>query len=65
MVQVASLHATAGTLARCGTPLTTDDLMILHGGVRAAQVPGPDGHCFLVGEEAKPVRPNEARQLRT
>lgn len=64
MVQDASLDASAAALARRGTPLTSDDVMILHGGVRAAAlVPGPDGHCFLV-EEAKPVRLNEARQLR-
>ena len=49
---------------RRGTPLTSDDLMILHAGVRAALVPGPMGHCFLPEAEAKPARLNEARQLR-
>ena len=52
VVRVASLDGTAAALARCGTPLSGDDLMILHGGIRAALVPGPDGHRFLVEERA-------------
>jgi hypothetical protein len=47
VVQVASLDATAAALARLGTPLSSDDLMILRGGRRAAMVSGPDGHRFL------------------
>ena len=52
VVQVASLDATAAALARRGTPLTGDDLMMLRGGIRAALVSGPDGHRFLVEERA-------------
>ena len=52
VLQVASLDATAAALARRGTPLTGDDLMILHSGLRAALVSGPDGHRFLVEERA-------------
>ena len=52
VVQVASLDATAAALARCGTPLSSDDLMILHGDIPAALVSGPDGHRFLVEERA-------------
>ena len=52
VVRVASLDATAAALARRGTPLAGDDLMILHGGIRAALVSGPDGHRFLVEERA-------------
>jgi catechol 2,3-dioxygenase-like lactoylglutathione lyase family enzyme len=52
-VRVASLDATAAALARCGTPLTGDDVMVLHGGIRAALVSGPDGHRFLA-EEGRP-----------
>jgi catechol 2,3-dioxygenase-like lactoylglutathione lyase family enzyme len=67
VVQVASLGATAAALARQGTPLTTKDLMILPGGVRAALVSGPDGHRFLVQERAAaaagaPPAPAQARQ---
>ncbi len=51
-VRVASLDATAAALARCGTPLADDDLMLLHGGIRAALVTGPDGHRFLAEEQA-------------
>jgi catechol 2,3-dioxygenase-like lactoylglutathione lyase family enzyme len=51
-VRVASLDTTAAALARRGTPLTDDDLMILYGGMRAALVTGPDGHRFLVEEQA-------------
>jgi len=51
-VRVASLDATAEALARRGTPLADRDLMILRGGIRAALVPGPDGHRFLVEERA-------------
>ena len=54
VVRVASLDATAAALARCGTPLARDDLMILHGGIRAALVTGPDGHRFLAEEQAVP-----------
>jgi catechol 2,3-dioxygenase-like lactoylglutathione lyase family enzyme len=50
VVQVASLDATARALARCGRPLSSDDLMTLYGDVPAALVPGPDGHRFLVEE---------------
>ena len=53
VVQVASLDATAVALARRGTPLADDDLMILQGGVRAALVSGPDGHRFLAEERAE------------
>ena len=52
VVRVSSLDATAAALARRGAPLAGDDLMILHGGVRAALVSGPDGHRFLVQERA-------------
>jgi hypothetical protein len=52
VVQVASLGATAAALARCGTSLARDDLMTLRGGIRAALVSGPDGHRFLVEEQA-------------
>jgi catechol 2,3-dioxygenase-like lactoylglutathione lyase family enzyme len=51
-VRVASLDPTATALARRGTPLTDDNLMILRGGIRAALVTGPDGHRFLVEEQA-------------
>ena len=54
-VRVASLDATAAALARRGTPLTNDDLMTLYGGIRAALVSGPDGHRFLVEEQAAAV----------
>jgi catechol 2,3-dioxygenase-like lactoylglutathione lyase family enzyme len=50
VVQVASLDATARALARCGRPLSSDDLMTLYGDVPAALVSGPDGHRFLVEE---------------
>jgi catechol 2,3-dioxygenase-like lactoylglutathione lyase family enzyme len=50
-VRVASLDATATALARRGTPLAGDDLMLLHGDMRAALVTGPDGHRFLVEEQ--------------
>ncbi|HEX6453804.1 MAG TPA: VOC family protein [Trebonia sp.] len=50
VVQVASLDATGAALARCGTPLTDDDIVSLRGGTRAALVLGPDGHRFLVEE---------------
>ena len=47
--EVPWIAATAVALARRGT--TSDrDLMILHGGIRAALVAGPDGHRFLVEE---------------
>ena len=52
VVRVASLDATAAALARRGTPLADHDLMILRGGIRAALVAGPDGHRFLVEEQA-------------
>ena len=55
VVRVASLRATAAALARHGTPLTGDDLMMLHGGIRAVLVAGPDGHRFLVEERAAPA----------
>jgi catechol 2,3-dioxygenase-like lactoylglutathione lyase family enzyme len=51
-MRVASLDATAMALARRGTPLADDNLMILYGDRRAALVTGPDGHHFLVEEQA-------------
>jgi catechol 2,3-dioxygenase-like lactoylglutathione lyase family enzyme len=51
VVRVASLDATAAALARHGTPLAGDDLMILRAGIRAALVSGPDGHRFLAVEQ--------------
>jgi catechol 2,3-dioxygenase-like lactoylglutathione lyase family enzyme len=51
-VRIASLDPTAAALARRGTPLAGDDLMILRGGMRAALVSGPDGHRFLAEERA-------------
>jgi catechol 2,3-dioxygenase-like lactoylglutathione lyase family enzyme len=54
VVRVASLNATAAALARWGTPLADRDLMVLGEGTRAALVSGPDGHRFLVTEEARP-----------
>jgi catechol 2,3-dioxygenase-like lactoylglutathione lyase family enzyme len=56
VVRVASLDATAAALARWGTPLAGEDLMVLHGGTRAALVSGPDGHRFLVQEEPPLLR---------
>ena len=50
VVQVASLGATACALARCGRPLSSDDLMTLYGDIPAALASGPDGHRFLVEE---------------
>ncbi len=50
VVQVASLDAAADALARCGRPLSSGDLMTLHGDIPAALVSGPDGHRFLVEE---------------
>jgi catechol 2,3-dioxygenase-like lactoylglutathione lyase family enzyme len=52
VVRVASLDATAAALACRGTSLAEHDFMILYGGIRAALVPGPDGHRFLVEERA-------------
>ena len=52
VLRVASLEATAAALARHGAPLAGRDVMILRGGMRAALVPGPDGHRFLVEERA-------------
>jgi catechol 2,3-dioxygenase-like lactoylglutathione lyase family enzyme len=52
VVRVASLDAAAAALARRGTPLAGGDLMILHGGIRAALLSGPDGHRFLAEERA-------------
>jgi catechol 2,3-dioxygenase-like lactoylglutathione lyase family enzyme len=56
-VRVTSLDATAAALTRRGTPLADRDLMILHGGIRAALVSGPDGHRFLVEERTAPSGP--------
>jgi catechol 2,3-dioxygenase-like lactoylglutathione lyase family enzyme len=53
VIRVPSLDATAAALAARGTPLAADDLMILNGGMRAALVPGPDGHRFLVEERPR------------
>ena len=50
VVRVASLDAVAAALARRGTPLAGDDLMVLRGGARAVLVSGPDGHRFLLQE---------------
>jgi catechol 2,3-dioxygenase-like lactoylglutathione lyase family enzyme len=50
-VRVASLDATAAALAGCGRPVADDELMVLRGGIRAALVPGPDGHRFLAEEQ--------------
>ena len=52
-VRVASFDATAEALARRGTPLADDDLMVLRGGIRAALVSGPDGHRFLAEEQSR------------
>jgi catechol 2,3-dioxygenase-like lactoylglutathione lyase family enzyme len=61
-VQAASLDVIAAALARHGTPLAAHDLMILHGGMRAALVTGPDGHRFLVEERAAAAaRPGPAQ----
>lgn len=49
-IEVTSLDATAAALARCGHPLTSDHLMTMHGGTRAALISGPDRHRFLVEE---------------
>jgi hypothetical protein len=49
-VRVASLGVTSRALARRGTPMADDDLMVLHGDIRAALVSGPDGHRFLAEE---------------
>jgi catechol 2,3-dioxygenase-like lactoylglutathione lyase family enzyme len=67
VVRVGSIDATAAALARSGTPLTGHDLMILRGGIRAALVAGPDGHRFLVEEQAAAARcaatgPAQARE---
>jgi catechol 2,3-dioxygenase-like lactoylglutathione lyase family enzyme len=62
VVRVASLDVTAAALERRGTPLTGDGLMILRGGMRAALISGPDGHRFLVEEQAVP---NPGHDLRT
>lgn len=56
VVHVASLDATCAALARHGTPLAGDGIVMLRDGTRATQVPGPDGHRFLV-EEAAAARP--------
>jgi catechol 2,3-dioxygenase-like lactoylglutathione lyase family enzyme len=54
VVQVRSLDATLEALARYGTPVPSDDLMSLEGGIPAALVRGPDSHRFLVEEHAAP-----------
>jgi len=56
VLRVASLDPTAAALERLGAPLADRDLMVLHGGTRAALVSGPDGHRFLVTEEARPAQ---------
>jgi hypothetical protein len=53
VLRVASLDATTAALARRGTPLADNDLMVLRGGMRAALVTGPDGHRFLVEERTR------------
>jgi hypothetical protein len=52
VVQVAALDATGAALARHGTPLTDDDIVLLGKDTRAALVTGPDGHRFLAEEAA-------------
>jgi len=61
VVRVASLDAVAAALARRGTPLAGDDLMVLRGGICAVLISGPDGHRFLVAEQAP--RPGTERLL--
>jgi len=56
VVQVVSLGAVAAAAARHGTPVRSDDLMTLRGGIPAALVTGPDGHRFVV-EERTTLRP--------
>jgi catechol 2,3-dioxygenase-like lactoylglutathione lyase family enzyme len=56
VVHVASLDATAGALARCGTPLSSNARMTLAGDIPAALVTGPDGHRFLVEQRASSIR---------
>ena len=58
VVLVASLDATVEALARCGMPVSSDDLMSLEGGIPAALVSGPDGHRFLVEERTAPAAPS-------
>ena len=53
VIRVASLGTAAAALARRGTPLASDDLMILRGGIAVALVSGPDGHRFLVEERVR------------
>jgi catechol 2,3-dioxygenase-like lactoylglutathione lyase family enzyme len=60
-VRVASLDATRAALARRGMPLADDGIVILHSGLRAALVSGPDGHRFLL-EEAGSGRGERADQ---
>ncbi|HXW45242.1 MAG TPA: VOC family protein [Streptosporangiaceae bacterium] len=55
VVQVTSIDTVAAALARFGAPLSTDDLMTMHGDIPAALVSGPDGHRFLVEERAASV----------
>jgi catechol 2,3-dioxygenase-like lactoylglutathione lyase family enzyme len=62
VVQVASLDATAEALAHCGMPLSSGDLMTLHGNIPAALVSGPDGHRFLVEEPRHLSRSHSADQ---
>jgi catechol 2,3-dioxygenase-like lactoylglutathione lyase family enzyme len=50
VVRVASLDWPIAALADRGTPLADRYLMTLRRGLRAALVPGPDGHRFLVEE---------------
>lgn len=57
VVKVPSLDATVEALARCGMPVSSDDLMSLEGGIPAALVSGPDGHRFLVEEHTVPAAP--------
>jgi catechol 2,3-dioxygenase-like lactoylglutathione lyase family enzyme len=63
VLQVASLDAIRAALARHGTPLADDDIVILHPGLRAALAWGPDGHRFLL-EEACSGRGKRADQDR-
>ena len=53
VVHVTSLEATLEALARCGMPVSSDDMMSLEGGIPAALVSGPDGHRFLVEEHTR------------
>jgi hypothetical protein len=50
VLRVASLDPISEALERNGTPLTSDDVVTLHGGRRAVLVSGPERHRVLVEE---------------